>query len=246
MENLISIGQIANLLGVSVDTLRRWDRNGQLTAIRRNKKMNSHRYYRLSEVEEFSKTLDAFKLAKKWMIDKKGFEPLSCYYCPNSYIFQSRLSNLERKLSEKGELKYFYPSIVAVAGEIGNNSFDHNIGAWSDIPGIFFSYNIDKREIVLADRGQGILKTLRQVRPRLKNDVQALRVAFTKIISGRSPERRGNGLKYVRKIVNSKRMRLFFQTNSAWLELKGKNPRPKLEIKISNTFLKGCLVKIEF
>lgn len=244
MEKLLSIGQTAKFLGVSVDTLRRWDKSGRLLAARKKKRMGSHRYYRVKEIEEFSKNLDSFRLAKKWMVDKKGFEPLPCYYCSNSYIFQTRLSRLERELKEKGEPIDFFPSVVAVAGEIGNNSFDHNLGNWPDVSGISFSYNLDKREIILADRGQGILKTLKQVRSKLKTHSQALKTAFTEIISGRSPEHRGNGLKYVRKTVMNYKMKLFFQTGNAQLKLNKKDPN--LNIKITDVFFKGCLAKIEF
>jgi len=244
MEKLLSIGQTAKILGCSVDTLRRWDKSGRFLAVRRSKKRGSHRYYRLSDLEEFSKTLDGFRLAKKWMADKKGLEPLAPYYCSNSYVFQARLSRMEKELGEKGEARNFFPLLVAVAGEIGNNSFDHNLGNWPDIAGAFFNYNLDKREIVLADRGQGILKTLRQVRPKLKNHTEALRTAFTEIISGRLPEHRGNGLKYVKEIVTTSRMKLFFQTGNAQLNLNKKNSMRG--IRTPNFSLRGCLAKIEF
>lgn len=45
-----------------------------------------------------------------------------------------------------------------------------------------------KRYIVLADRGLGILETLKQVRPTLKTHIEAVNVAFTEILSGRAPE----------------------------------------------------------
>ena len=50
-------------------------------------------------------------------------------------------------------------SAVAVAGEIGNNSFDHNLGNWADMIGIFFYYDEKTHTIILADRGQGVLVT---------------------------------------------------------------------------------------
>ena len=90
--------------------------------------------------------------------------------------------------------------ITAIVGEIGNNSFDHNLGNWPDMPGIFFSYTIRNKEVVLADRGQGILKTLKRVRTELTNSSAAMRVAFTETVSGRYPEARGNGLKFVKSI----------------------------------------------
>ena len=58
-----------------------------------------------------------------------------------------------------------------------------------------------KRYIVLADRGLGILETLKQVRPTLKTHIEAVNVAFTEILSGRAPEKRGNGLKFVREVT---------------------------------------------
>ena len=37
--------------------------------------------------------------------------------------------------------------------------------------------------------------------PDIKNDQEAIEIAFTKTISGRSPEQRGNGLKFVAAAV---------------------------------------------
>ena len=244
MEKLLLIGDVAKLLGVSRDTLRRWDKNGRFSTIRRRKKTNNYRYYRQSDVEEFSKTLDGFKLAKKWILRKKGVAPLPCYYCRDSYVFQSRLSRLQKELSEVREIRDFFLSVVAIAGEIGNNSFDHNLGNWPDIPGIFFSWDLNEKKLVLADRGQGILKTLKRVKPGLKSHEKALEIAFTEIISARFPENRGNGLKYVRETVVDSDIKLFFQTGNAYVELK--RGEANLNIKSSSIFLKGCLVEIKF
>ncbi len=105
--------------------------------------------------------------------------------------------------------------LTTIVGEIGDNSFMHNVGNWPDMPGIFFAYDISKRVIVLADRGQGVRKTLSRVRPHIETDVEALRIAFTEIISGREPEKRGNGLKVVRRIVESNPIRLLFRSGVA-------------------------------
>ncbi|PIT98030.1 MAG: hypothetical protein COT71_02870, partial [Candidatus Andersenbacteria bacterium CG10_big_fil_rev_8_21_14_0_10_54_11] len=106
-----------------------------------------------------------------------------------------------------------------VVGEIGDNSFAHNVGNWPDVPGVFFAYAIDKRFIVLADRGRGVLTTLRQVRPNLADDSEALRVAFTEIVSGRDPEKRGNGLKVVRRVTESGEIGLFFRSGLGKVEI---------------------------
>lgn len=238
-EKLLSIGRAAKKLGVSVDTLRRWDASGKLVAVHQP---SGHRYYYLSDLEAF--TSDLFVLAKNWVADKKGMEPANQFYCQNSYALQDRLSVLEKRLAEDPKLKKNYPLIVAVAGEIGNNSFDHNLGNWPDIPGIFFGFDLNKKEIVLADRGRGVLKTLKRVKPELASDAGALETAFTEIITGRAPEGRGNGLKFVRQVIIDAPLNLFFQSGSA--ELKLNHGVGDLNIAEANFYCQGCLALITF
>ena len=144
------------------------------------------------------------------------------------------------------DLKEYYPLIVAIVGEIGNNSFDHNLGNWPDISGIFFSYDTNKRQIALADRGQGILRTLKRVRPDVKNDEDALHVAFTEIISGRAPEARGNGLKFVLEVVLSKPVELDFYSGAAKLSVNNDNEVKKMELSKTDLYYSGCLALIRF
>src|SRR5262249_41776164 len=54
----------------------------------------------------------------------------------------------------------------------------------------------------IADRGQGIFHSLTKVHPIIKTEQAALKAAFEAIISGRAPEQRGNGLKFVRKTIS--------------------------------------------
>jgi hypothetical protein len=244
--NLVKIGKAAKLLGISIKTLQRWDKSGKMPSIR---KPGGHRYYNSKDIEDYliehkTPKQDLFMTAKYWVSNKKPFELEPFYYCQNSSIFQTKMMKLEKTLLEIKELKDIFSLITAVTGEIGNNSFDHNIGNWPDIPGIFFGYNLNKREIVLADRGQGILKTLNRVRPDLQNDEDALRVAFTEIISGRAPEERGNGLKFVRSIVLKNNIDLYFKTGSAEVEMK-KNTID-LNIRKSNSSFRGCIALIKF
>lgn len=236
-EELISISEAANLLGVSIDTLRRWDQSGKLGSV---KSEGGHRKYYRSQIEVFLNEL--FGLAKNWAL--KGTEMSPNFYCSNSAVFQTKLIQMQELLMGIAELNSIFPLIVAVAGEIGNNSFDHNLGNWPDIPGIFFAYDIHKRNIVLADRGLGILATLKRVKPELNTYREALRVAFTEILSGRSPESRGNGLKFVRKIVAENPIGLLFQSGDAELIL-AKNSSV-LDIKHSLEPFRGCLALITF
>ncbi len=184
--------------------------------------------------------LDLEKLAYEWAtisVDKTDIQ--SEYYCRTRDIFQARLDKMlgvllkERNLNE--EDVYL---ISAMTGEIGNNSFDHNLGRWPDVMGIFFGYESKggKLEIILADRGQGILRTLRQIKPELKDDSEALKVAFTEKISGRAPENRGNGLKFVKENVKNKNMRLIFISGNAEAEL-----NKEMKIKERKESVKGCL-----
>ena len=240
-DNLISIGKAAKILNVSIATLRRWDKSGKLAAIT---SLKGHRRYLEKEILNFLKPQSLFSEAFEWVRDHDGHEPTAEFYCPTSADLQFRIKKLESSLSEIEDLKTVFPLIVAAAGEIANNSFDHNLGNWPDIPGIFFATDLPKRQIVLADRGQGILKTLKRVKPELATDAQALETAFTQIISGRAPEERGNGLKFVKKIIPLAHLRLFFQTGNATLNLTEEN----LTINAAETkkSFRGCLSLITF
>lgn len=237
-DQLLTIGQAAAYLKVSLMTLRRWDESGKLIAIRKDG--GTHRYYRQRDLELIAS--DLVKLAHDWVQEKADFP--RGYYCQNTAIFQARLTKFETELMQRQGFEKLFSLIVAVVGEIGNNSFDHNIGRWPDEPGIFFGYDVNKGLAVLADRGLGILETLRQVRPSLANYNQALQVAFTEIISGRSPEKRGNGLKYVREVVKSNPINLFFTSGDA--ELRMKDPDKNLLITRSAILTRGCFATIEF
>jgi len=133
--------------------------------------------------------------------------------------------------------------ISLVTGEIGDNSYAHNLGNWPDILGIFFAYDLNKRVIVLADRGRGILETLKSVRPELLSHKDATKVAFTEIISGRFPERRGNGLKSVVQNILAGDARLTFRTGNAELNLKKGDQ--ELNITECEAF-HGCFAVLKF
>lgn len=240
MQNkLISIGRVSQRLGVSIDTLRRWDRSGRLKATRTSP--HSHRYYLQSDLNEFLQEIDA--IGKKWAEEPFGSRPQSEYYCETRDIFQARLEALQSKLTHVAHVEKV-SLVTAVAGEIGNNSFDHNLGNWPDVPGVFFTYSLRERKVVLADRGLGILATLKRVRPQLTNSEEALKVAFTETISGRYPETRGNGLKFVRSIIVKYPFTLYFQTGNASLYLKENDI--DINVEKSKTPIRGCFVIIGF
>lgn len=237
-EKLLTITQAAEILGVSLDTLRRWDKSGKLAAIKKDG--GTHRYYREKDLEIFAS--DLMKFASGWIQD--GIEFPGTFYCPTSSIFNARLTKMQNALMQKPGFEKLYSLIVLVAGEIGDNSFAHNLGRWPDTAGIFFGYDIEKRIIVLADRGLGILKTLQQVRPELSSHAAAVKVAFTEFISGRAPEKRGNGLKLVREVVMERPIDLFYASGDAEVRLKGSDK--VFRVTRGQSILRGCLAKIEF
>ncbi|MDP2789670.1 MAG: helix-turn-helix domain-containing protein [bacterium] len=237
-EDLLTISEAAQFLGVSIDSLRRWDKSGKLVAIRKDG--GTHRYYTKKDLELFDS--DLLQMAHEWA--SSGGEIPGQLYCSNSATFQARLIKLQNLLIRDDHTKRTFSLIVSTAGEIGNNSFDHNLGQWPDVPGIFFGYDVSRRIVILADRGIGILQTLSRVRPELQSDQGALKVAFTEKVSGRAPESRGNGLKYVREVILENAINLYFQSGDAELRLKGENP--ELRITRSVEKIRGCLASITF
>jgi hypothetical protein len=238
-KNLLTIGQTAKRLVVSIDTLRRWDKSGKFSSVRISS--GGNRYYRKSDVDLFIK--EPLAMAKNWAASVSAYEPDDKYYCKTRDIFQARLEHFQSELLN-GTNKASSSLISAIAGEIGNNSFDHNLGNWPDILGIYFSYSLAERKIILADRGLGILFTLKKVRPNLKSHKEALKVAFTETVSGRAPESRGNGLKFIRNIVTQNPIKLTFQTGNAFLELQ--QDKQDLEVETKENSIPGCLAVIEY
>lgn len=177
----------------------------------------------------------------QWVKNSIPFQIEKKYYCETRDIFQARLDTMVNfLLSNSKIIENDIYILSAITGEIGNNSFDHNLGNWTDVIGIFFNYKLSKNKltIILADRGQGVLATLKRVKPELKNDEEALFVAFNEKISGRAPESRGNGLKFVKKSIEEIKKHLLFISGTAKLELNKK-------IKISKTEkINGCLAII--
>lgn len=240
MQNkLISIGKTAKLLGVSIDTLRRWDLSGSLRSIRSGPR--GHRYYRQSDVEQYLQDVDV--TGRSWAQSSQAVEPKPEVYCQTRDVFQARLETLQAGLSRISPLTTV-SLVTAIAGEIGNNSFDHNLGNWPDVSGIFFAYSMRTGKVVLADRGLGILATLKRVRPELTGADEALKTAFTETISGRFPEARGNGLKFVRSIIINNPFALYLQTGNACLYLKQHDKN--IVIQRAEIPIRGCFAIIGF
>lgn len=246
MDRQYSISEAAKILNVNVQTLRRWDKSGRFRAARIPAGKIKYYLYSENAIEEFlSQDWRALlKIAAKWSFHPVPLDLPRRFYCPDKSIFKARLSRLEFDLMSNPDFNEIFSLIVAMAGEIGNNSFDHNLGNWPDVNGIFFAYIISARKVILADRGQGVLATLKQVKPDLPDHAAALMAAFTEIISGRAPEKRGNGLKFVKEVIVNHNFKLVFQSGDAVLNLKRNYQLPR--VKTSPNFLRGCWAVISF
>lgn len=176
-----------------------------------------------------------------WNVKNSGVLPPLEVYCPTRDVFQARLDHLLadclRQFDENSSCL-----LTAVVGEIGNNSFDHNLGNWRDVAGIYFATDLIAREILIADRGQGVFATIKRVRPKIKNDTEAMRIAFTERISGRAPEQRGNGLKFVKKIFEQQGWQLDFKSGRAICRIEN----GAADFMDSNTKNNGVLALIKF
>ena len=75
------------------------------------------------------------KFASEWIAD--GIEFPGTFYCATSSIFNARLTKMEYALMQKPGFEKLYSLVTLIAGEIGDNSFAHNIGKWPDTAGIF-------------------------------------------------------------------------------------------------------------
>lgn len=233
------IGEAAKILGVTVQTLRNWEKSGRL---RPERSAGGQRYYDLQELQRFA--LNLKELGWAWATSAQAPLLPDEYYCERHDRFTSRLSKMGALFMGSGMPEDIASLLTLVAGEIGDNSFAHNIGNWPDTPGIFYAFDIGKRIIVLADRGRGVKATLLPVRPEIATDQEALRVAFTEIISGRSPEKRGNGLKVVRIVAESQAIGLLFHSGVGILQIP-KDPGP-MRIATADSNVRGTYAIIIF
>lgn len=138
--------------------------------------------------------------------------------------------------------------IGAILGELTNNSFDHNLGKWQDVSGCMVGFELDVLTnifcIAIADRGQGIISSLKETVAPVTEPSAILQKAFYERVSGRAPEKRGNGLKFVLKHIVEKNNYLFCITQGQMLKVGNQ----KTKVQIENEFSKdlSTLIYIEW
>src|SRR5258708_1871827 len=118
-DEKIRIGKAALMLGVSVQTLRNWERTGKLLPQRSS---GGQRYYLLQDLERFA--LDLEKLGWAWAASAQSPEIPTDYYCEQQARFSSRLEKMGLLLTKADAVSGEAASLLTtVAGEIGDNSF---------------------------------------------------------------------------------------------------------------------------
>lgn len=160
------------------------------------------------------------------------FSKDSTKYCATRDVFSARLNNFYQQVLNS--------LLVAVCGEIGNNSFDHNIGKWKGMPGLYFDF-YQNNIVTMMDVGVGIKETLSQVTS-VTTDLEALELAFTKTISGRAPEQRGNGLKFVASSVVKENWKLYYRTGDAICLINN----GKITFEQSSDYTFGCIASLAY
>jgi hypothetical protein len=157
------------------------------------------------------------------------------HFSPTRDVFTARLQSYITETN-----KYLEAAII---WEIGNNTFDHNFIFENNCPrGVYCNFSYLQEYVVLADYGKGIKRSLSLVLPEIETDIEAIEIAFTKRISGRSPEQRGNGLKFVSETIQQNNWQLYFQSGLGTC-LIDKNGLSFTESKVN---LPGCLAIIKF
>lgn len=129
-------------------------------------------------------------------------------HCTYRDEFNARLSSkVRRMLKEFGLESSDEQKVTSLVGELGNNVFDHNEGAWPTETGgaviIGQKYKeswFSKKtlQFVVADPGVGFLGSLKAHKSKPTNDLEALKLGLSGV-TGRIGEKRGNGLKLIQK-----------------------------------------------
>jgi hypothetical protein len=182
-------------LGISAQAIHRHLRDLAKKGIIEAKGSSPFTQYALAGVPDLDRV-------SHWMKAPKVTHSPDPWVCETREIFSGRLPHL-KSFTRDGLPENLLPLVISTAGEVGNNSFDHNLGQWRDVPGCWFEAQVTGHHlwVCIADRGQGVYRSLTKVHPELADDQTALTAAFETVISGRAPEQRGNGLKFVRQSV---------------------------------------------
>lgn len=156
---------------------------------------------------------NAFQFLTKGLISSEE----NFFYCQSRDQSAARLPKWLKHFVSFGLSENSAAIVTAILGELTNNSFDHNLGRWHDPTGCIVTYEKrhDSLLIFVVDRGQGIISSLGSSLKGQFSKIEILKKAFEERISGRAPEKRGNGLKFVAKNIQLSNNSLFCYSQSA-------------------------------
>ncbi len=141
-------------------------------------------------------------LAEKAIVERENLNIHEIMHCQFRDDFGARLSSRIRMMFRNFGMNADDESrATALVGELGNNVFDHNEGAWpTNVRGaiILGQHNPKKKqiEVVVADPGIGFRGSLKVLDPSLTSDIEAIKLGLSGV-TGRVDERRGNGLRVI-------------------------------------------------
>ena len=180
-------------------------------------------------------------MISKTVLEAVVTEMLNCFEKNDEYFSKTRDIFTARIQSYVLETQKYLEA--AIIGEIGNNTFDHNFIFEKNYPrGVYCNLSYMQKYTVLADYGKGVKQSLMAVLSSIGSDLEAVETAFTKRISGRFPEQRGNGLKFVSEVIQQNNWHLYFQSGSGSCSI-DRNGMRFFENTISLT---GCLAVLDF
>jgi hypothetical protein len=145
-----------------------------------------------------SQSIQNFSEIQDWFNHGKESSFVLQNFCPTRSELNGRLNSYESLLRKSFNEDCLYLFLSSL-GEVGNNCFDHNLGHWQGKPGCLFVR--EEKYCIIADRGQGIKSSLSKVINLEKHN--PIEYAYLHVVSGRAPEKRGNGLKHVRRSIVS-------------------------------------------
>jgi hypothetical protein len=182
-----------------------------------------------------------YRMIDKTIVETVISEMICCFKGSEEYFSKTRDVFSVRLQSYITETEKYLEA--AIIGEIGNNTFDHNFGFITSYPkGAYCNLQYQQKYTVLADYGKGIKQSLLAVFPSIKSDREAVEIAFTKRVSGRSPEQRGNGLKFVSETIQQNKWALYFQSGSGACSIDGNS----INFFVSFVIINGCLAFFDF
>src|SRR3989344_7363602 len=126
-KDFYTTAELAELLGVSRIAVFKRIKSGSIKAT----KVGRNFVIFKKDVGEFEALLsELFTSAKAWALSGRQFSEK--WYCQTSAVFQARLVKMENFLLKGKYKNKLFSLLTSIAGEIGNNSFDHNLGQWPD------------------------------------------------------------------------------------------------------------------